>query len=72
MEITPELLRKVLEEIRADYQREEDQAILQQNMYKAAHALAGKEACARIQNRLAIVAAMGEPAARATPLRKRA
>jgi len=49
VEITPELLRKVL----------------------AAHALAGKEACGRIQNRLAIVAAMGEPAARAT-LRKRA
>jgi len=72
MEITQELVRKVLEDIRADYQREEDQAILQQNMYKAAHALAGKDACTRIERRIAMVAEMSANAARATPLRKRA
>ncbi len=72
MEITIESVRQMIEETLADYQREEDQAILQQNMYKAAHALAGKDACRRIQNRLRLVEEMSANAARAPQLRRRA
>ncbi len=36
--------------MREMYQREEDQAILQRDMDKAIHALAGKDACHRLEN----------------------
>lgn len=41
-----------VEDVREQYQREEDQAILQLRMDKATVALAGKEACQRLKNDL--------------------
>jgi len=47
-----DVVLRVIEEIREDFQREEDQAILQQRLDKAIAALAGKDACDRIRRRL--------------------
>ena len=42
----------ILEEIREDYARRQDQAILQQDLYKANYALAGKETCNELRRRI--------------------
>jgi hypothetical protein len=50
--ITPEELSNWIDDLYSDYAREEDQAILQRDMDKAVRALAGKEACQRIRQRI--------------------
>lgn len=52
MQITFERLEQFIDDLRAQYQREEEQAILQRNMDKAVIALAGKDACTRLKNNL--------------------
>ncbi len=71
MEITLERVRQLIGELREDYQREEDQAILQQRLDKATAALAGKDACARIERRLEIWDEMGLTRSRLTAVRRR-
>lgn len=39
---------KLIEDVREDFQREEEQGLLQEDLKKAQHALAGKHACSRI------------------------
>ena len=46
--MTVEELVIVVMGVSDDYQREEDQGILQRDMHKAEQALAGREACNRI------------------------
>lgn len=43
--LTLEEVNGILDELFEDYQRRQDQAILQQDLYKANYALAGKETC---------------------------
>jgi hypothetical protein len=52
MQITFERLEQFINDLREQYQREEEQAILQRNMDKAVIALAGKDACTRLKNNL--------------------
>lgn len=54
------------------YQREEDQAILQRNMDKAIAALAGKDACHRLRTSLGIRFDMAENVVRMTAGKRRA
>jgi hypothetical protein len=52
-------LVKVVQDVRLDFQREEDQALLQHDLHKAEMALAGKYACERILR--AVEARLGLP-----------
>jgi hypothetical protein len=45
-------LVRIVEDVRDEFQREEDQGLLQRDMHKAEQALAGKYACERILRRL--------------------
>ncbi len=45
---------KVVEDLREDYQREEDRALRNRNLEAAIHALAGKDACDRIRRTLEV------------------
>ena len=54
MTITLERLEQFINDLREQYQREEEQAILQRNMDKAVLALAGKEACTRLKNSIGL------------------
>jgi hypothetical protein len=58
MTITLDRLRQFIDEIREQYQREEEQAILQRDMEKAVRALAGKDACSRLANSIGLGAEM--------------
>jgi hypothetical protein len=49
MRVTLDDVMGWIEEIKEEYQREEDQGILQQRLDKASYALSGKEACERIK-----------------------
>lgn len=60
MVITTERLEQFMQDIYDQYQREEDQAILQRDMDKATRALSGKEACIRIKNNLGMRIDMDE------------
>jgi hypothetical protein len=62
----------ILEELLADYQRRQDQAILQQDLYKANYALAGKETCAEVKRRVEMRLQMHENMVRELSSRKRA
>lgn len=42
----------LIREIEEDFEREEDQGLLQEDLGKARHALAGKHACYRILRRI--------------------
>jgi hypothetical protein len=72
MEISIERLEQFINDLREQYQREEEQAILQRNMDKAVLALAGKEACTRLKNSLGLRAEMDANAVRVLSSRKRA
>jgi hypothetical protein len=47
-------LLTLLAGIREDFQREEDQGLLQHDLHKAEQALAGKYACDRIERAIAL------------------
>jgi len=72
MDISIERLHTFIDDLREQYQREEEQAILQRNMDKAILALAGKEACTRLKNNLGMRIEMDENAVRVLGSRKRA
>jgi len=72
MNISIERLKQFIDDVYEQYQREEEQAILQRNMDKAAHALAGKDACTRLKNSLGMRIEMDENALRVIESRKRA
>jgi hypothetical protein len=72
MDIAIERVHEFIEELREMYQRDEDQAILQNNMEKARHALAGKEACERLKNYLSMRSEMDANRVRVLSTRKRA
>jgi hypothetical protein len=50
--LTWQELSELLDELHEDFQRRQDQAILQQDLYKANYALAGKETCGEVRRRL--------------------
>lgn len=70
MTITLEQFKTWLAEMREMYQREEEQAIRQRDMDKAIHALAGKDACQRLENYLPMRHGMTRAVAEIAP-RKR-
>ncbi len=72
MQISLERVQLVIESVREQYQREEEQAILQRDMEKAVRALSGKDACARLSNSLSLRVQMDESIAIAQRARKRA
>ena len=43
---------QLIQEVREDFEREKDQGLLQNDMAKAQHALAGEHACDRILRRI--------------------
>ena len=67
-----ETVDSILDELLEDYQRREDQAILQQDLYKANYALAGKETCKEVKRRVAMRLEMHENVVREISARKRA
>ena len=66
-----EVVYGILEELLEDYQRREDQAILQQDLYKANYALAGKETCKEVKRRVEMRLQMHENVVRELSSRKR-
>jgi predicted secreted Zn-dependent protease len=72
MEISLERIHDWIDDVYDLYQREEEQAIMQRNMEKAVHALAGKEACERLRNSIGLRAEMAENAARVLAGKRRA
>lgn len=50
--MTPEEVAALIEEVRDDFVREEDQGLMQEDLKKAQHAMAGKHACDRILRKL--------------------
>jgi hypothetical protein len=52
MQVDLEKVERFIQDLYEQYQREEEQAILQRNMDKAVAALCGKEACIRLKNNL--------------------
>ena len=66
-----EVLYGILGELLEDYQRREDQAILQQDLYKANYALAGKETCKEVKRRVEMRLQMHENVVRELSSRKR-
>ncbi len=65
-------LAGILADIREQYEREEDQGILQGDMEKARAALAGKEALARIKNTIGLREEMHDNMVQVLSARKRA
>jgi len=70
MTITLDRLHQLIEELRDQYQREEEQAILQRSMERAVQALAGKDACTRIENNLGMRLEMDANAARVLAMKR--
>ncbi len=66
-----EVLYGILGELLEDYQRREDQAILQQDLYKANYALAGKETCKEVKRILDMRMQMHENVVRELSSKKR-
>jgi hypothetical protein len=54
--MTVEEVFRYIDELLEEFQREEDQAIMQRNMDKAIAGLAGKDACERLRRRLQFAA----------------
>jgi hypothetical protein len=50
--MSPQDMLQVVQDVRDEFQREEDQGLLQRDMHKAEQALAGKYACDRIARRV--------------------
>lgn len=50
MTISLERVQRLIDDLHEQYQREEEQAILQRDMEKAVRALSGKDACTRLKN----------------------
>lgn len=67
-----ETIYNILAELLEDYQRREDQAILQEDLYKANYALAGKETCREVKRRVEMRMQMHESVVRNLSARKRA
>ncbi len=67
-----EVVYGILAELLEDYQRREDQAILQQDLYKANYALAGKETCKEVKRILDMRMQMHENVVRELGAKKRA
>ena len=67
-----EVVYGILAELLEDYQRREDQAILQQDLYKANYALAGKETCKEVKRILDMRMHMHENVVRELGAKKRA
>ncbi len=67
-----EVVYGILKELLEDYQRREDQAILQQDLYKANYALAGKETCKEVKRILDMRMQMHENVVRELSSKKRA
>jgi len=65
-------VQDILDELLEDYQRREDQGILQQDLYKANYALAGKETCKEVKRRIEMRLKMHENAVRDLGAIKRA
>jgi hypothetical protein len=57
--VKAEVVLNVLEDVREQFQREEDQSILKRDLHEAAMAIGGKDACDRI--RRALEARVGLP-----------
>ncbi len=72
MEISFERLETFINDLMEQYQREEDQGLLQGDLAKAQHALAGKHACVRLKNNIGMRADMDANAVRVLGSRKRA
>lgn len=70
--LTLDDLNEVIDEILEDFQRRQDQAILQQDLYKANYALAGKETCKEVKRRIELRLQMHENFVRNLSARKRA
>lgn len=70
--LTLDELNAVIDELLEDYQRREDQAILQQDLYKANYALAGKETCKEVKRRIELRLQLHENMLRNLSARKRA
>jgi len=64
MDISIEKIHDFIDDLYDQYQREEEQAILQRNMEKAVQALAGKEACERLRNSIGMRVEMEQNAVR--------
>jgi len=54
--VTLEEVFRSIDEVRDEFQREEDQAILQRDIHKGIAALAGKDACERLRRRFQFAA----------------
>lgn len=67
-----EKVHEILDELHEDYQRRQDQAILQQDLYKANYALAGKETCTELKRRISMHVEMRANVVRELGARKRA
>lgn len=65
-------VQEILDELLEDYQRREDQGILQQDLYKANYALAGKETCKEVKRRIEMRLQMHENVVRQLGAKKRA
>ncbi len=50
--MTVQEIVQLVQEVRSDFEREKDQGLLQDDMAKAQHALAGEHACDRILRRI--------------------
>lgn len=67
-----EHVNTILDDLLEDYQRRQDQAILQQDLYKANYAMAGKETCKEVKRVIAMRLEMRENMVREIGARKRA
>jgi hypothetical protein len=67
-----EVVYGILEELLEDYQRRKDQAILQQDLYKANYALAGTETCKEVKRIVEMRMQMHENVVRGLSAKKRA
>ncbi len=63
--MTTEELLCVVQEVKDEFQREEDQGLMQHDLHKAEQALAGKYACERIARRIEARAGLSPFPARA-------
>jgi predicted secreted Zn-dependent protease len=72
MQISLDRVHDFIDDLADQYQREEEQAIMQRNMDKAVLALAGKEACERLRSTIGMRSEMDANAVRVLRERKRA
>lgn len=72
MVIDLEKVERFIKDIDEQYQREEEQAIMQRSMDKAVAALCGRDACQRLRNSLGIRFAMEQNIVRMNNGKRRA